>query len=77
MIENPEYYQKKMKTFIAIAPTLRLNNLKSLYMNTLFHTSIAMPILEQFGPELFDKPLISPGLSGVFSASLIGVEVVY
>ena len=66
-----------MKSFIAIAPTYKLDHLSSDYMNLLFHSDIAMEGLRAVGPKLPMEPLIDPQTTALIFDSYLGINLIF
>ena len=72
LCEMPDFFRPRMKSFIAIAPILRIKNLTSPRIIQAQTDENARKALELIGPELFWRASSADFVSGAVTNSAVG-----
>lgn len=75
--EQPEFYKKHLFKFVALAPVLRVSNIRSPTMNNLINDDNAIRTIKMMGPEIMTIANKGDPLSTFFSETLLGDAVSY
>lgn len=73
--EDPEFFKKHMGAFIAIAPVVRVCNLKSPMINKVKADEKAVKAVKMVGPEIMTRATSADPVSGIMANSFLGESI--